>query len=500
MLPLRTPWLFIVMTWLLAPAGCSSSADSGGSTPDAGPGALDANHAHMADDGSSHASDARAQDAAATHPACSAIADLSVAASSSSAITLSWTGAPGISIQIARESYCGTDPYVSLVTLPAGAKTYTDSAVQPNWVYWYKITATDGAGAPASAAIATQASSAPQVGCAAGATERVSGVSSACSAAGDGGTPQGDAGPGGDQDAADGATREDGAAVDASMIVPAFYVATTGSDSNAGTLAAPFATFAAAQAAMRASSSIKTTYIRRGSYALPTLSCGGSTCGLNLTSADDGETWSYYPPDGVDSADLNAGSTGSGNGLVTAVSVSANNITINGLSIHDFQYSGIGSGGGVNNLLIENCLLFNGYLASGSSNPGGISCYGCGNMTISHNVIHDMAQFGVSISNVNGSISNLLVTGNVVYNTCTKIADCGALYVQDITTTATNLRFTNNYIHDREHVRGPGLELRLCAVRRRLHVERDRVGQRGDRQERLQYDDGSWRKQHSSDR
>ena len=65
-----------------------------------------------------------------------------------------------------------------------------------------------------------------------------------------------------------------------------------------------------------------------------------------------------------------------------------------------------------------------------------------------HNVIHDMAMFGVSVSNVNGNISNLLVTGNVVYNTCTANADCGALYVQDVTTTATNLQFTNNYIHD----------------------------------------------------
>lgn len=241
-------------------------------------------------------------------------------------------------------------------------------------------------------------------------------------------------------DAADGGTV---------MIVPAFYVSTTGSDGNAGTLAAPFASLAKAQGAMQASSSIKTTYIRAGSYTLPTIaSCGGSSCGLNLTGADDGETWSYYPPDGVDSADLSGGSTSSTTGLVVAVSIGANNITIDGLSIHDFEYAGISSGGGVNNLLVQNSLIFNGYYASGSSNPGGISCYGCANTTISHNVIHDMAMFGVSISNVNGNISNLLVTGNVVYNTCTQIADCGALYVQDTTATATNIQLTDNYIHD----------------------------------------------------
>jgi hypothetical protein len=250
---------------------------------------------------------------------------------------------------------------------------------------------------------------------------------------------------------ADAPGSKDGPTADGGMpvpIVPAFYVSTKGNDSNPGTLASPFATLAKAQMAMQASSTIKTTYIRAGSYTLPTLDCGGSSCGLNLTGADDGETWSYYPPDGVDSADFTGGSTSSGTGLVTAFSVGAQNVTINGLSIHDFQYAGIGSGGGTGNLTVENNVLFNGYTASGSSNPGGISCYGCSNMTISHNVIHDMAQFGISISNVNGEISNLLVTGNVFYNTCTAIADCGALYVQDVTATATNIRWTNNYIHD----------------------------------------------------
>jgi hypothetical protein len=256
------------------------------------------------------------------------------------------------------------------------------------------------------------------------------------------GGPESDATSGGN----DAGTGEDSATPgDSGMvvvpIVPAFYVSTTGSDSNPGTVAAPFATLGKAQAAMQASTTIKTTYIRAGSYTLPTLNCGGTSCGLNLSTGDDGETWSYYPPDGVDSADFTGGSTANGTGLVVAMS-------INGLSIHNFQYSGIGSGGGTNNLTAENNLIFNGYAYSGSSNPGGISCYGCANTTLSHNVIHDMAQFGISMSNVNGNISNLLVTGNVVYNTCTAIADCGALYVQDVTATATNIRLTNNYIHD----------------------------------------------------
>ncbi len=45
-----------------------------------------------------------------------------------------------------------------------------------------------------------------------------------------------------------------------------FYVATNGDDKNPGTLSQPFATFSKAQQAMRASSSVKTTYIRAGTY------------------------------------------------------------------------------------------------------------------------------------------------------------------------------------------------------------------------------------------
>jgi hypothetical protein len=252
----------------------------------------------------------------------------------------------------------------------------------------------------------------------------------------------------------DGSTGDGGTTV---PIVPAFYVAKNGNDSNDGSLASPFATLGRAQTAMQGSTTLKTTYVRAGSYSLPTIaSCGGSSCGLNLVAADDGETWSYYPPDGVDSADLGGGSTGNGTGLVVAVYVGASHVTINGLSIHDFQYAGINSQGGTDHLVVENCVIFNGYSQSNASNAGGISCYGCSNAVISHNVIHDIAQLGVSMSNVNGDISNLLVTGNVLYNTCNANADCGAIYVQDTKAVATNIQLTNNYVRDGNTFAGLG--------------------------------------------
>jgi hypothetical protein len=89
----------------------------------------------------------------------------------------------------------------------------------------------------------------------------------------------------------------------------AYYVAPNGSNSNPGTFAAPFATFGKAQSAMRASS-IKTTYVRAGTYFPTGFDVGGGdTAIVKLTSADSGQTWSYYPFDGIASAIIDGGSS-----------------------------------------------------------------------------------------------------------------------------------------------------------------------------------------------
>ncbi len=237
---------------------------------------------------------------------------------------------------------------------------------------------------------------------------------------------------------------------------PAFYVSAAGSDSNPGTLAAPFATIPRAQTAMQGSST-KLTYVRGGAYTpTPTSSCNGAfaNCLYLITAADNGETFSYYPPDGVDSADITGGSTSSSNGTATLFVLYGvtGGFTVNGLKLHNFQYAAMASvNGGVNTgITFENNLVYNQFDNFGTvSNAAGFQCYGCLNATISHNAFHDMAGAAWSVSSGGvGPISGLVIDSNVAYTTCTVTIDCGADYIQDVLATSTNIADTNNFIRD----------------------------------------------------
>ncbi len=76
---------------------------------------------------------------------------------------------------------------------------------------------------------------------------------------------------------------------------PGFYLAPGGSDSNPCTLAAPCLTFEKAKTMMAASGTIKTTYVRAGTYARTA-----------AYAFDDGETWLGYPCDPPHSATVDA--------------------------------------------------------------------------------------------------------------------------------------------------------------------------------------------------
>jgi hypothetical protein len=251
---------------------------------------------------------------------------------------------------------------------------------------------------------------------------------------------------------------------------PAFYVATNGSDGNDGTAPTsggghgPFATLTKCQSAMQGNST-KTCYLRAGIYNLAAIASGcwwggSGTCGVVLTSSDNGETFATYPPDGCDAAIINGQSTGIGSGLWVLFSgVNApNNVTINCLTLENFQFASISlasssGSSSPNAVTISNNIIQNQYYndISGPTGGSGIQCYNCTNMAISHNAILNTQGRGLSVqgSTAGASISGLTVTGNYVAKTCQGIQDCGAIYGWDYPSAlSTNITITNNFVRD----------------------------------------------------
>lgn len=269
---------------------------------------------------------------------------------------------------------------------------------------------------------------------------------------GSGGSSGGDAPHDAATDGPDGA--------DAVALVPAFYVAPGGDDKNPGTLAQPFLTLGKAQSAMQASTTIKTTYVRAGTYDLTassaTSNCdyGMGTTAIDLNAADAGETWSYYPPDGFGTAILDGGSTSATTGVACAFAGnSAPKLTFVGLQMQHFQYSGIWVSSSPNLVARGNTIHD---LTVGIFNIGGIVTHTSSDVTIANNFIHDVAYVG--IGTWGGTMSNTTIENNVVLNSCTAAAqpggndqdggDCGAIYLWDNTHLSTNGIVRNNYVRD----------------------------------------------------
>ena len=255
------------------------------------------------------------------------------------------------------------------------------------------------------------------------------------------------------------------------ILAPGLYVATNGDDKNPGTLSHPFATLGKAQQAMRASSSVKTTYIRAGTYKPEpvTASClngKGSGASVELTRADKGETWSLYPPDGYNSAILdgqstvgNSGGTG-GNG--TGCGFSGNtlsNITIVGLQFENYLYSAFWVDNG-SNLAFTSNVVHN--LTAAAWDTGAVAMACAPGTLVKYNYMYNLAYTGMVLlagSPCPGGISNDVVSGNIIENSCTWPAvpgfgndqnggDCGVIYFHDKLRSSTNVKVVNNYIRD----------------------------------------------------
>lgn len=263
------------------------------------------------------------------------------------------------------------------------------------------------------------------------------------------------------------------------------FVAPAGSDTTGdGTISNPFATLAKAQATMRLGGP-QITYIRGGYYALPAVTQNGVSYGLHLTAADNGQTWSYYPPDGYDSAILDGGSTSSSTGIQELITIDgASHVTINGLQLQHFRWIGIGLHGGSNtyfsalfpvltvtagsNTITNNIIHDGGYDTSPIFATGGGAVYGEGDIpstTVTNNAIYNISAFGIAafsgFTPPSGNVGSLRIANNVVISVCLLLTDCGSLYVHDENTTARNISITNNYLRDSGTSRAAGRSIYL---------------------------------------
>jgi hypothetical protein len=224
-----------------------------------------------------------------------------------------------------------------------------------------------------------------------------------------------------------------------------YFVAANGSDRNDGTSSAtPFASLAQAQIAARHNAA-KVVCLRAGIYR--------QSAPITLTSADDGETWQYYPPDGVNSAILDGG------GMTDIFRiVGGSSITIDGLRLQNFYSYGIHTEGGPHfgvpaaaHNTVKNCDI--GFNTITSWNSGAFYADGASPDTlVKNNYVHDLGSQGIAINSYFSpadSIDGSVIANNIVLRTVQRKSDGSPIYVSmhgGCTTCRVTVR--NNYVKD----------------------------------------------------
>ena len=189
-------------------------------------------------------------------------------------------------------------------------------------------------------------------------------------------------------------------------------------------------------------SSTKITYVRGGTYHL--------SSSLSLSSADNGESWLYYPPDGVDSAVLDVGNTLSGGVIVLQ---GASNITIDGLKVQNFvDYGILGNPGPVGNLGSSDSILDCdvGFNTASSWSTGGITI-SIPHSTIANNYVHDLGSQGIATYAyyAGQSIDGITIKNNVILRAVQRVSDGGAIYTNMHSGNQSDyVTVSNNYVAD----------------------------------------------------
>jgi Protein of unknown function (DUF1565) len=202
-----------------------------------------------------------------------------------------------------------------------------------------------------------------------------------------------------------------------------FYVATTGNDSAAGTISAPWKTIQHAASSVHAGD---TVYVRAGTYnESVTIAVSGT--------ASQPVTFQSYP-----------GETATVDG--TGLSVAGNDVQ--GLfNIEDESY-----------VTISGFVIQNYTTSSANSTPAGIWVTGSGsNIQILNNQVHNITTtseksgnaFGIAVygSEAPAAISNITISGNTVYNNKT-----GNSETVNVDGNVDGFTISNNTIHDNDNI------------------------------------------------
>ena len=245
--------------------------------------------------------------------------------------------------------------------------------------------------------------------------------------------------------------------VSQSVLAGAQYASPSGSGSACTVVTTPCTLAGAKAAAVAASAGNgKTIYLRAGTY---TLTSAGTACsasdGLEITAAGDtGTTYSYYPPDGYNTAII-TGANAVNTGLCIGVGGLANNVTINGIQITGFvtliaKYSG------------PNFILNNMLHDTTAGNSGTATFTNNAPYIAANNLVYNITNEGFNAvapsAGNNSTLDGTIYANNVLINICTFSADCGALYIEDLATTthSAGIFIINNYVVDGSVIGGIG--------------------------------------------
>jgi hypothetical protein len=253
--------------------------------------------------------------------------------------------------------------------------------------------------------------------------------------------------------------------------LPAGYiVAANGSDSNAGTRASPYASMTHCRDVMKSGN--KYCYFRGGTYTNWPNDGSGCTRStivavmLHLGSSENGETYSYYPYDGLNTAifDDQATNMNSGHSQFGMCLQSAQNVTVIGLEFDNFAGAGLfdytcNAPGGNNKFLYNKLVNSYGQQEDVSGNPGAIwlDSYVAGDQVMGNLIVHAHSM-GIVDEDVvcltSHGMDNTVIQYNMVIDACNAYFDCGSIYINDqepgfncgTTCLSVNIKVDNNYI------------------------------------------------------